>query len=65
MSKEWGLWSKETVEGVDSWVSPDITRLRALLLVDVEVEELLSRDDACSGSFCEGRPRLLVGTVGV
>jgi hypothetical protein len=64
MSNEWGLWSKEAVEGVESWVSTDINRLRTLLLVEEDADEVLVRDDAVL-SFRDGLPRLLAITVGV
>ena len=38
--EEWGVWSEEVVEGVESWESLDIRR-RALVLVEEDVEELL------------------------
>ena len=40
MVEEWGVWSEEVVEGVESWESLDIRR-RALVLVEEDVEELL------------------------
>ena len=45
-------------------MSPDINRLRTLLLVDEDADEVLVRDDAVL-SFRDGLPRLLAVTVGV
>jgi hypothetical protein len=36
----WGVWREDAVDGVESWESLDIL-LRALDLVDDDVEELL------------------------
>ena len=40
MVEEWGVWREEVVDGVESWESLDI-RLRALVLVEEDVDELL------------------------
>ena len=45
-------------------MSPDINRLRTLLLVEEDADEVLVRDDAVL-SFRDGLPRLLAITVGV